>query len=213
MEEIESIDKLISICDRLLGPEGCPWDREQTMQSARTYVLEEVCELIEAIDLNDNSHIEEELGDLFFNAIFLNRLAEKEGRCRLAHVVQGITEKLIRRHPHVFGDVVLEDADAVKRQWDRIKKSENGKEHRKSILDGIPKGLPALSRAYKISKKIGNPSNSIISSDFNDEESLGNLLWAVVEGAVAKKIDPENALRKVLALKEKEFRSQEPRLL
>lgn len=101
---MREFDELIEIIDRLLGPDGCPWDKEQTLQSLRSSVLEEVCEVIEAIDLNDNAHIKEELGDLFFNTIFLCKIAEKEKRFTVTEILKELNEKLIRRHPHVFGE-------------------------------------------------------------------------------------------------------------
>lgn len=211
---MEEINKLLEVTDRLLGPEGCPWDREQTMKSIRPYVLEETCELIEAIDLDDNLHIKEELGDLFFNAIFLSRLAEKEERFDLKEVVNGVREKLIHRHPHVFGDKKIHTADAVIKQWDHLKSQEKDKSVRSSALDGIPKSLPALTRAKKIIKKIkkshfpqASTENHYLS--FEDEEQLGKLLFSIVYQAEKQGFDPENALRKVLADEEVSFREFE----
>lgn len=208
---MKEIEELIKVADHLLGPEGCPWDREQTMKSTRTCVLEEVCELIEAIDLEDNQHIKEELGDLFFNAIFLGRLAEKEGRCQMTEVVSGITEKLIRRHPHVFGGKKVESGSEALHQWEDIKKQEKGNSHRKSVLDGIPKGLPALARANKMIRKMKQARYSelpvsVLTDDFTDEDGLGRFLWEIVSVAQEKKIDSEHALRKVLGEQEKAFR-------
>ena len=211
---MEEISKLLEVTDKLLGPEGCPWDREQTMNSIRPYVLEETCELIEAIDLEDNSHIKEELGDLFFNAIFLSRLAEKEKRFDLKDVVKGVTEKLIYRHPHVFGDKKIQTADGVIKQWDHLKSQEKDKSIRTSALDGIPKSLPALTRAKKIIKKMKKSQHPYISADnysgsFENEEQLGKLLFSIVSQAEKQGLDPENALRKVLADEEVSFRRRE----
>jgi len=211
---MKEIDELIDVVDHLFGPEGCPWDRKQTMKSSRTYVLEEVCELIEAIDLDDNGHIREELGDLFFNAVFLSRLAEKEGRCLMKEAIQEVTEKLIRRHPHVFGEKTEKTTDEVLEQWEEIKKSEKKNSHRKSALDGIPKGLPSLARAYKMIKKMQKNNytdlpTKIMVSDFDNEESLGELLLQLVASSVEKGIDPEHALRKSMAQLESAFRNHE----
>jgi tetrapyrrole methylase family protein/MazG family protein len=209
---MEEINKLLEVTDRLLGPEGCPWDREQTMKSIRPYVLEEVCELIEAIDLEDNSHIKEELGDLFFNVIFLIRLAEKENRFDLKEVIKSITEKLIHRHPHVFGEKKIQTAKDVIKQWDHLKSQEKDKSIRKSIFDGIPKSLPALTRAKKIIKKMKKSPYSQISTEihslsFANEDELGKLLFSLVAEAEKQGLDSENALRKVLATEERSFRN------
>ena len=146
-----SFDRLFEIMDALLGPEGCPWDREQTVESLRSTVLEETCELIEAIDLGDPYHMAEELGDLAFNVVFFCRLGEKQGLFTTEQMLEGICEKLIRRHPHVFADGdAIEDSEAVLEQWEKIKAEE--KEKRESALDGLPPQLPALLRAHKVLK-------------------------------------------------------------
>ncbi|NGX43729.1 MAG: Nucleoside triphosphate pyrophosphohydrolase [Chlamydiae bacterium] len=211
---MKELDELLKVVDRLLGPGGCPWDHEQTMKSARTYVLEEVSELIEAIDLEDNHHIQEELGDLFYNAIFLSRLAEKEGRCQLVDAVKGITEKLIRRHPHVFEGVEVKSTEEIVHRWEQIKKQEKGNLHRKSVLDGIPKNLPALARAKKMINRIKKTSYSElphtdVAFDFSDEDTLGTLLWQITTTAHERGLDAEHALRKVIAEQEKAFREFE----
>jgi tetrapyrrole methylase family protein/MazG family protein len=214
MSDIENFKELLRICDILLGPNGCPWDREQTMLSARKYVLEEVSELIEAIDLGDNEHIKEELGDLFYNAVFLSRLAEKEGRATLANAVREVTEKLIRRHPHVFGDTTVSTSEEVIHHWEAIKKKEKSSSHRKSALDGIPKNLPSLSRAAKMAssfKKQNYPKMYQFAEieNVDNEDELGEFLWNLVVQAQAKGIDAEHALRNFLARQEKSFREFE----
>lgn len=212
MSELELIREHLAVVDRLLGDNGCPWDKEQTMRSARKYVLEEVSELIEAIDLEDNPHIEEELGDLFYNAIFLSRLAAKEGRATLQDAVRGITEKLIRRHPHIFGTESATTAEEVIHHWETAKRKE--KETRQSVFDGIPKNLPSLSRAQKIADRLKNKDLNFLSKtnslpQFQSEEELGELLFDLAKKADALKIDPEQALRKYLARLEQEFRRSE----
>lgn len=199
-------NRLVEILLRLLGPNGCPWDKEQTLNSLCSSLLEETCETLEAIHLNDNSHIEEELGDLFFNIVFLCLVGEKEKRFNLESVLQGINEKLIRRHPHIFGDAVINTSDEVREQWEEIKKKE--KQDRKHTLEGIPKDLPALARAYKVLKKIKKSEYSIPNydkTDFEDDEQLGQMLLGIVKKANEKKIDPEQALRKALVLLEKDY--------
>lgn len=122
MQEFQS---LIDIIERLLAPDGCPWDREQTTRSMRSCLIEETNEVIEAIDHDDNRQMEEELGDLLFNVVFLCRLAEKEGRFNLKDVLQSIIAKLIRRHPHVFGEgKILATTEEVLKQWKEIKEQE-----------------------------------------------------------------------------------------
>lgn len=121
---MEAFDRFVDVVDRLLGPGGCPWDREQTLLSMRKDLLEETNEVIEAVESGDSDHIAEELGDLFFNVVFLCRLAKKEGHTNIPQVLKGITEKLIRRHPHVFGDAKVESSEDVLKQWEAIKRDE-----------------------------------------------------------------------------------------
>lgn len=207
---MKEFNELIEIIDRLLGPDGCPWDREQTLQSLRSTLLEEVCEVIEAIDLADNAHIQEELGDLFFNAIFLCKIAEKEKRFPVQAVLRELNEKLIRRHPHVFGEgAKIETVDALYEQWDKIKKEEKGKEKRKSALDGISKHLPILARSAKVLKKMKKsgflPEISLVEATIHDEKELGEHLLSLVLQAQENGLDAEHALRKALTLVEKDF--------
>lgn len=206
-EESESFNRLNGILDLLLSPEGCPWDREQTMLTLRKTLLEETCELIEAIDLNDNAHIKEELGDLFLNALFLCKMAQKEERCTTTQVLDGLSEKLIRRHPHIFGTATVTDADHVKRQWDEIKRSENGKEKRESLLDGIPVDLPALARAHKMHKRMQTAGFTPPKcTSENVECAYGKAIW---DFATPHSYDPEQALRAYLAYCAQEFRTWE----
>jgi len=211
-EEKEAFLKLVDIIDTLLAPNGCPWDREQTMLSIRSSVVEEACELKEAIECDDNAHICEELGDLFLNAIFLSKLAEKEKRFTMQDAINIVSEKLVRRHPHVFGSERIEDVDAVKKQWEKIKENEKGKEHRKSALDSIPSGLPIIDRAQKVLKKIGPNdfvSVEIPSAKIDSEEQLADGLLSLILQAELKGFDLELALRKKLKFIEDSFRAKE----
>lgn len=198
----DGFESLSEVLDQLLGPEGCPWDKEQTIASLRPYILEEACEAIEAIDEGNDANLEEELGDLLFNILFVCKLAEKEGRFSTESVLQKIRDKLVNRHPHVFEGEKLATSEAVLQQWEYIKAKE--KSERKSPLEGIPKGLPALARAYKV---IGKLQESEEHSEplFADEEGLGLLLWTIVRQARKQKIHPETALRKVMLEYEKEL--------
>ena len=140
---------------RLRAPNGCPWDREQDHQSLRWHAVEEVYELIDAIEARDDHELEEELGDLLLQVVFHCQLARERGAFDFERVARHIADKLVRRHPHVFGDLKVKDVDQVWANWEKIKKAEkHGTRHaRPSALDGIPKHLPALLRAEKVVKK------------------------------------------------------------
>jgi tetrapyrrole methylase family protein/MazG family protein len=190
----------------------CPWDREQTHESLRRHLLEESYEVLDAIDHLDPDtgagfeHLEEELGDLLFQVVFHAAIAEQEGRFTLADVARGIHDKLRDRHPHVFGDVQADTADAVVANWEQIKKAEKG---RSSVFDGIPDSLPALLFAVKVQKKAASlgelgdelPSPArwdpavVRARREPDAESIGDLLFAVVSLARRNGVDPELALR------------------
>lgn len=206
---MKEFSKLLEIIERLLGPDGCPWDREQTLNSMRSSVLEEVYEVIHAIESNNEGEIKEELGDLFFNVVFLSKLGEKEKLFRLNEVLTSINEKLIRRHPHVFGEVKELKTEEVLAQWNKIKIEEKSKKTT-SPLDEIPKGLPALLRAkkmLKILKKHHHPLPKPISNEklFEDEKSLGDFLLQVMLLAEEKKLNAEIALNAALNKLSQEF--------
>ena len=146
------LDPLVKVMSRLRSPDGCPWDIEQSHATLRRYIIEEVYEVLEAIDEQDPTHLCEELGDLLLQIVFHARMAEEAGDFSMQDVVDTVTEKLIRRHPHVFGDISVQDAAEVIVNWDAIKRREK-KEKAKSALDGVPQGLPALLRANKLQMK------------------------------------------------------------
>ena len=191
---MDRFDQLLKIADQLLGPNGCPWDKRQTFSSLQPYLLEEAHELIEAIDLNISEKIKEEFGDLLYTLVFLAKVGEKEGIFTLSESIRSIGEKLIRRHPHIFGEVKVESADEVVKNWEEIKKSEG----KKSPVDQIPPTLPALARAQKVvqkmtrAKKLENKETLI-----HSEEELGRSLWDLVRQAEQLGFDAERALRKV----------------
>jgi MazG family protein len=149
------IEQLLEVMARLRSPTGCPWDREQTHMTLRFHAVEEVYELMDAIEAGDEGEMAEELGDLLLQVVFHCQLAEERGAFDFGQVAGKITEKLIRRHPHVFGEGDAKTVDEVWTQWDKIKKAEKAgsKHERKSALDGIPRGLPALMYAEKLVKK------------------------------------------------------------
>ena len=173
---------LVALMQRLLAPDGCPWDREQDYKSLRRYVLEEACEVIDAIDANDFDGLKEELGDLALQVVFLGELARKDGRFGPDDVVHAVVEKLVRRHPHVFAETKADGVDDVLRNWERIKAEEK---RDRGVLDGTPRSLPALLRAQRMGEKV-----SRVGFDWPDArgsrakvaEELGELDQAIAEG-------------------------------
>ncbi len=211
---------LVWVMARLRGEGGCPWDREQDHRTLKRYMIEECYEAIEAIDADDMVALEEELGDVLLQVVFHAQLEAEVGTFTIDDVSARIVDKLIRRHPHVFGNLSVADSDEVLRNWEQIKKSEKGEGWRKSVLDGVPSGLPALMRAMEISKravKVGfeweklddvlakldeevTELREAIHSAEQEEiaDEIGDLLFTVVNVARWQKIDPEDALRLML---------------
>lgn len=146
-----AMQRLCEVIAKLRSPEGCPWDRVQTLASIKPYTLEETYELLEAIDSDDNAAIQEELGDLLLQVVLDAQIAADEGRFDIVAVIEQITEKMVHRHPHVFGDASAETAQDVRVHWEAAKQRE--KSERQSVLEGIPAALPALARAARITKK------------------------------------------------------------
>ncbi|MGI8923906.1 MAG: nucleoside triphosphate pyrophosphohydrolase [Fimbriimonadales bacterium] len=209
---------LVDVVDRLLGPAGCPWDREQTHESLKKHLLEEAYEVIEAIDSGDPDKLCEELGDLLLQSLMHAQMDAIEGLYETADVIAGITDKLVRRHPHVFGEVCVANSDEVLRNWDAIKKSE-GKEPR-SILEGIPSSMPALLRATEVSKRAARAGfewgtlEDVFSKLAEEEQELrqaiqsgkiehaaaelGDMLFTLANIARWLKVDPEESLRRMV---------------
>jgi MazG family protein len=159
VDTLESLARLIDIMARLRAPGGCPWDREQTPQSLRPYLVEEAYEVLEAIDRGDDAAVRDELGDVLLQVVFHAEIAAGQGRFRLADVARAIADKLVRRHPHVFGDVEVRDADEVARNWRRIKAEERdaaGHAGAGGVLASVPTALPALARAQQIGEKLAH---------------------------------------------------------
>ena len=208
------VQPLVDVIRTLREPGGCPWDIEQTHQSIRSNFIEEVYEYIEAVDNEDIAGMREELGDVLMQVVFHARMAEEAGNFDLQEVIDEVVDKLIRRHPHVFGDTEVSGSAEVLVNWDAIKKQE--KTERKSALDGIAQGLPALLRAYKIQSKaakvgfdwqdiepvwakvqeeLGELQEALASGDkVAAEKELGDVLFAIVNYARHHKIEPEVAL-------------------
>lgn len=210
----ESFSSLVELMQLLLAPGGCPWDREQSIESLRPYVLEEACEVMDAIDSGDRGQLEEELGDLALQIVFLAELGRAEGAFGPDDVVRSICEKLVRRHPHVFGDTRVDDADEVLRNWDAIKEQEKARR----LLSGVPRSFPALARAHEVSRKVARVgfdwpdprgSRDKVAEELGEldaavaegdgdrvEEELGDLLFALVNLARHHGLDAETALRR-----------------
>jgi tetrapyrrole methylase family protein / MazG family protein len=177
----------------------CPWDREQTHQSLTRHLLEETYEVLEAIEAvpADMHHLEEELGDLLFQVVFHATLAAEEGAFTLADVARGIHDKLVHRHPHVFGSVQADTAGQVMRNWEQIKQAEKGRD---SLMDGIPGALPSLLYAHKVQRKAASAGLEVApAGDATDTDSVGELLFRVVARARQLGVDPEAALRATTA--------------
>jgi tetrapyrrole methylase family protein/MazG family protein len=186
------LDPLVKVMSRLRSPDGCPWDIEQTHATLRRYIIEEVYEVLEAIDEQDPAHLCEELGDLLLQIVFHARMAEEAGDFSMQDVVDTVTEKLIRRHPHVFGDISVQDAAEVIVNWDAIKRLEK-KQKAKSALDAVPRGLPALLRANKLqlkAAKVGFDWDDIAPVWDKVAEELSELRQAV-QSSVPAKIEDE----------------------
>ena len=195
---MDAVAPLLKILDTLLGPDGCEWDRKQTLGSIKGDLLEETCEVIDAIDKADGTDIKEELGDLLFVVLFLCRLAEKEKFADLTGIVEGISEKLIRRHPHIFLEKQNLSESEVLAQWDEIKKQE--RKTPRHPLERIPNALPALSKGNEILKAIHKHKWEKPEVTTHDPEmALGQSIFKLIEQAHAENMDPELALKRYLA--------------
>jgi tetrapyrrole methylase family protein/MazG family protein len=158
-ETLESLSRLVDIMARLRAPGGCPWDREQTFESLRPYLVEEAYEVLDAIEEGDLAGLRDELGDVLLQVLFHSEIAAEGGHFRLADVARAIADKLVRRHPHVFADVTVRDADEVVRNWRRIKAEERraaGGGAEPTLLAAVPTGLPALARAQQVGDKLAH---------------------------------------------------------
>lgn len=210
---MHAFDLLLEVATKLNGPGGCPWDVKQTFTSLQPYVLEEAHEVLEAVDSGDSQKILEELGDLLYTVIFFAKVAEREGRFTLADILNSVREKLIHRHPHVFGENKLSTSEEVMQQWEKNKLKEKSHEDRKSALDGIPETLPLLMRAQKIVGKILRKTPTFFSASTTEtdsaEDQLGEELIALILRAQQKEIDLESVLRRKTASCEKRFREYE----
>jgi XTP/dITP diphosphohydrolase len=207
-----AINDLLQVMAALRSPEGCPWDREQDHMSLRFHAVEEVYELIDAIELGDDDEMREELGDLLLQVVFHCQLARERGAFDFEKVAREMTEKLLRRHPHVFGDSQAKTVDAVWAQWDQIKKAEKQGTHRErtSAFDGIPIHLPGLMRAEKLIKK-ARKAKFLDDSKRNrkSEKTVGEELYRLAEYAQSKGWSAEELLRRELKKRENQWRTAE----
>ena len=227
--------RLVDIMQTLRGPNGCPWDREQDLRSLRRYVLEEAYEVVQVIDDDDMDALPAELGDLLLQVVFISQLASEAGIFELHQVADAISDKLIRRHPHVFGDGEVESAEEVLQRWESIKREERGGG---SVLDDIPASFPALARAEKLGRRAAHLGfdwpdaegvlrqvreeleevEEAIASEVGVrrspvvEQEIGDLLFAVSNLARHLGLSPEAALRRSSEKFERRFRAIEPRI-
>jgi MazG family protein len=199
----------------LRSPQGCPWDREQNHMTLRTHAVEEVYELMDAIESGDDQETAEELGDLLLQVVFHCQLARERGAFDFDQVAQRITDKLLRRHPHVFGDVKVKNVDEVWANWEQIKHAEkHGTKHaRPSALDGIPKHLPALARAEKLVKKARKAKLlDAPKSAAPTRRQLAEQLFALAARAQAQGWSAEELLRAEVQRRERDLRKREAKL-
>ena len=212
-----TLDGLVEMVERLRAPDGCPWDREQTPDSTRGMLLEECYELVDAIDGGDTDRVVEELGDLLFHVVFQLQMGREAGRFTSQQVIRALLDKLVRRHPHVFGDAEASDARTVEANWEDIKRSER-RDSEASVLDGVPTQMPALSYAQAVQHraagarfdwddmggvldKVGEELEELARADSASqrEHEFGDLLFSMVNAARWLKIDAELSLRRANA--------------
>ncbi|MEE9536470.1 MAG: nucleoside triphosphate pyrophosphohydrolase [Desulfobacterales bacterium] len=223
----DSVKTLVALVESLRGEHGCPWDKKQTPRTMLIYLIEEMYELADAIESNRAEEVQEELGDVLFHIIFITRLFQEAGNFSIYDVARDITEKMIRRHPHVFGTVRVDNTDEVRQNWHKIKQDEKKKGSKKSVTDSVPKKLPALMRSYQICERTarsgfdwGDSENLLLkleselsklkqtlkhSEKDRISQEFGNLLFSMVNLAHLLKIHPETALSGALKAFEKRF--------
>ena len=211
-----SFDELVALMTRLRSPDGCPWDRKQTLPSLKPYVIEESYEVVDAIDRDDRAALMEEIGDLLLQAVFLTELTREEGTFDVYDSITAIHDKLVRRHPHVFGDVVAGDAEAVLVNWEKLKRDERQAEN-KSVLSGVPQSMPALLKASRLTEKAARVGfdwrrtedvfdkldeemaelrEAVASGETSKmEEEIGDLLFTIANIARKVNVNAEEALQ------------------
>lgn len=223
--------ELVDVMKKLRAPDGCPWDREQTLETLKKTLVEECYEVIEVMEEEKHEELKGELGDLLLQVVFQAEIMEEKKYFDINDVCKEITEKLIRRHPHIFGDVKVSGSDEVLTNWEEIKKTEKLHKHRESVLDGIPHAMPPLEKAYKIQNKVKkfdfepkSVENSLerIDVNFSDfkkiieednkdkiKEEYGKLLFSLVNLGKIMDIEPSEELRKENNRFQKRFKDYE----
>ena len=213
MKQGPAIEDLLNVMARLRAPDGCPWDREQDHRTLRRHAIEEVYELIDAIEAGDDHEMAEELGDLLLQVVFHCQMAKERGAFDFEMVARHLVDKLIRRHPHVFGDTKVKDVDEVWANWEQIKHAEKkGTRHeRPSALDGIPKHLPALLRAEKLVKKARKARllTGAKTRTRRSKSTVAKKLFALTETAQAHGWSAEELLSEEIKRRERELRRAE----
>jgi tetrapyrrole methylase family protein/MazG family protein len=214
MKRESAIEDLLKVMAKLRSPKGCPWDREQSHLTLRRHAIEEVYELIDAIEAGDDHEMAEELGDLLLQVVFHSQLARERGAFDFEKVCRVLVDKLIRRHPHVFGTTKVKDVDEVWANWEKIKKAEKHGTHleRKSAFDGIPKHLPALLRAEKLLKKAHKatiPTDGHNSKQRLTKAALAKELFALASFAQSRGWCAEELLAGEIKKLERELRRKE----
>ena len=232
MKNVEELFKeLVDIIAKLRSEDGCPWDREQTHETLKTGIIEEAYEVVETIDGKDDEKLEEELGDLLMQILLNAQIAKDEGNFDINGVIQRISEKLIRRHPHVFGDLQVKDSQEIMRNWDRIKSEERASKDENSLMDGIPVNLPALMQARKVQSRasrvgfdwdkaedvlkkveeeVSELKEGISNSDQESiKEEIGDILFSIVNLSRFLNVEPEGALRQTTAKFIRRFKQME----
>jgi MazG family protein len=224
---------LVTLMTTLRGPGGCPWDREQTFQSLKPFIIEEAYEVIDAIDRDDRRALAEELGDFLLQAVFVAEIAREEGSFDINDAITVLHDKLVRRHPHVFADVEARDAEQVLVNWEKLKNEERKAEN-KSVLDGVPQALPALLKASRLTEKaarvgfdwrraedvfdkideeVGELRDAVAKGDAqNTQEELGDLLFAIANIARKLEVNAEEALQSANRKFTKRFTAMEARV-
>lgn len=230
----ERFTRILEIMERLRGPGGCPWDREQTHTSLLTSFTEELYEFIEAAEDGNDAAMRDELGDLILHIVFQAQIAAERGAFTIAEVLDGLADKLIRRHPHVFGTAKAGSASEVLHNWEQLKKQEHTHAARTSLVDGIPRHLPALAKARKVQhkvQKVGFDWNNVDEAlakvdeelhelraaikaghDAHVKEELGDLLFSIVNVARFVNVEPERALHQTVEKFMRRFRKVEAEL-
>jgi XTP/dITP diphosphohydrolase len=223
-----TFEELLRIMSRLR--KECPWDREQTNDSIKAHTIEEAYEVVEAIDDGNDEDLQSELGDLLLHVVFHAEIAAEGGRFTINDVVRSIIEKLVRRHPHIFADTEVRDSTEVKKNWEQIKMDEG----RESVIDGVPRALPALLKAHrmqdkaskigfdwehgedvwkKVDEELNELREAVLTKNGNDiEEEFGDVLFSLVNYARFMKVNPEDALRRTIDKFDRRFRHVERRL-